>query len=175
MLASYLVYNQLLLLSILMWRSENKFSFKSSPNMLQLFGHWSHYKWVTFSPKPWWSRAVWPDWAISWTLGNFLRPLEKINLPKSFTFLRNICKGVNIYHFSNEIILGNFYSHLAIFFWSYCYQGGEVKSWNVLPIVSLPLACIRYWGLDCPNKKSFQSHYLSTWICLDGAALHVLN
>ena len=49
------------------------------------------------------------------TLGNFLKPLATINLPKSLTFLGNICKGVKIYHFSSEIILVNFYIHLAIF------------------------------------------------------------
>ena len=59
--------------------------------------------------------AVWPDWAIYWTLGNFLKPLAKINLPKSPTFLGNFCKGVKIFHFSSKIILGNFYRHLAIF------------------------------------------------------------
>ena len=25
---------------------------------------------------------VWPDWTIYWTLGNFLKPLVTINLPK---------------------------------------------------------------------------------------------
>ena len=44
-------------------------------------------------------------------LGNFLKPLTTINLPKSHTFLGNFCKGVKIYHFSIEII----YRHLAIF------------------------------------------------------------
>ena len=34
-------------------------------------------------------RAVWPDWAIYWTLGKFLLPLATINLPKSPTFLGN--------------------------------------------------------------------------------------
>ena len=52
----------------------------------------------------WW--AVWPDWAIYWTLGNFLKPLATINLPKSPTFSGNFCKGVKIYHFSSEIIFG---------------------------------------------------------------------
>ena len=32
------------------------------------------------------SHAVWPDWAIFWTLGKFLKPLATINLPKSPTF-----------------------------------------------------------------------------------------
>ena len=45
---------------------------------------------------------VWPDWAIYFTLGNFLKPLARINLPKSPTFLRNFCKCVKIYHFSSE-------------------------------------------------------------------------
>ena len=40
------------------------------------------------------------------TLGNFLKPLVMINLPKSTTFLGNFCKGVKIYHFSCEIIFG---------------------------------------------------------------------
>ena len=30
--------------------------------------------------------AVWPDWAIYWTLGNFLKPLGTINLSKSLRF-----------------------------------------------------------------------------------------
>ena len=34
--------------------------------------------------------TVWPDWAIYRTLGNFLKPLAAINLPKSPTFLGNI-------------------------------------------------------------------------------------
>ena len=42
---------------------------------------------------------VWPDWAINWTLGKILKPLAKINLPKSITILGNFCKGVKIYHF----------------------------------------------------------------------------
>ena len=48
--------------------------------------------------------SVWPDLAIFWTLGNFLKPLATINLPKSPTFLGNFCNGIKIYHFSSEII-----------------------------------------------------------------------
>ena len=40
------------------------------------------------------SQPAWPDWAIYWTLGNFLKPLSTINLHKSPTFLGNFCKGV---------------------------------------------------------------------------------
>ena len=65
------------------------------------------------------SQAVWPDWAIYWTLGNFLKPLATFNLLKSPTSLGNFCKDVKIYHFPSEIILGNFYRYLAIFFWSH--------------------------------------------------------
>ena len=39
-----------------------------------------------------------------------------MNLPKSPKFIGNFCKGVKIIHFSCEIILGNFYKHLAIFY-----------------------------------------------------------
>ena len=59
--------------------------------------------------------SVWPDWVIYWTLGNFLKPLATIHLPKSPIFLGNFCKGVKIVHFSSEIIFGNFYRHLLIF------------------------------------------------------------
>ena len=50
--------------------------------------------------------TVWPDWAIYWTLRNFLKPLATFNLPKSTTFLGIFCKGVKIDHFSSETIFG---------------------------------------------------------------------
>ena len=53
-----------------------------------------------------WSGTVWPDLAIYWTLGNFLKPLATIDLPKSPTSLGKFCKGVKIYNFSSEIIFG---------------------------------------------------------------------
>ena len=34
--------------------------------------------------------------------------LATLNLPKSLTVLRNFCKGVETYHFSNKIIFGQF-------------------------------------------------------------------
>ena len=61
-------------------------------------------------------QALWPVWAIYLTLGNFLKPLATINLSKSITFLGNFCKDAKIYHFSSEIIFGNFYRHLVCFF-----------------------------------------------------------
>ena len=59
------------------------------------------------------SAAVWPDWAIYWTLGKFLKPLATINLPKSLSFL------CNSLIFLVKSFLGNYYRHLAIFFWSH--------------------------------------------------------
>ena len=50
--------------------------------------------------------AVWTDFAIYWTLGNFLKPLATIKLPQSPPFLGNFCKGVKIIHFSSKIIFG---------------------------------------------------------------------
>ena len=68
-----------------------------------------HHLLRSFQHLPW---PVWPDWAIYWTLGNFLKPLATINLPK---FLGNFCIGVKSYHFSCEIIFGHFFRHLEIF------------------------------------------------------------
>ena len=50
--------------------------------------------------------AVWPDWAIYWTLGNFLKPLATINLHQSPPFLGNFYKGIKIIHISSETISG---------------------------------------------------------------------
>ena len=62
-----------------------------------------------------------------WTLGNFLKPLATINFPKSPTFLGNFLKvSKSIIFLSKSIIflvksfLGNFYTYLAIFFWTHC-------------------------------------------------------
>ena len=49
---------------------------------------------------------LWPDWAIYRYLGNFLKPLATINLPKSPTILGNFCKGDKIFHFCIEIGFG---------------------------------------------------------------------
>ena len=58
---------------------------------------------------------VWPDLAIFRTLGNFLKPLAAINLPKSPTFLGKFCKGVEIFHFSSEIIIGQTFKRFGDF------------------------------------------------------------
>ena len=54
--------------------------------------------------------SVWPDWAIYWTLGKFIKSLAPIHLPKSPTLFGNFCKGVKIIHFSSEIIFGQLLS-----------------------------------------------------------------
>ena len=64
---------------------------------------------------PWWAfwnasfqlesvNSVWPDLAIYWTLGKFLKSLATIYLPEPPTFLGNFCNGVKMYNFSSEII-----------------------------------------------------------------------
>ena len=58
-------------------------------------------------------------WAIYWTLGNISKPDATISLPKSLTLAGNFSKGVKIFNFSSEIIFGNFYTHLATFYWSH--------------------------------------------------------
>ena len=51
--------------------------------------------------------TVWTDWAICCTLGNFLKHVATIILPKSPSFLGNFCKGVEIFHFYSEIIFAH--------------------------------------------------------------------
>ena len=63
---------------------------------------------------------LWPDWAIYWTLANFSKSLATINLPKSPSFSGNFVKVSKTIIFLVKSFLGNFYRHLAIFFWSHC-------------------------------------------------------
>ena len=74
---------------------------------------------LKFLPPNCGSPAVWPDWAICCTLGNFFKPLATINLLKSLTFLGNFCKGIKIYHLSSEIIFGQLLQTFGIFIWSH--------------------------------------------------------
>ena len=66
--------------------------------------------------------AVWPDWAIYWTLGNFSKSLATINLPKSLAFLGNFCKGVKIFNFTSKINFGHILqtsgNHLLVTLWT---------------------------------------------------------
>ena len=51
--------------------------------------------------------------------GDFSDDGQSLICPNLPTFLGNFCKGVKIYHFSSEIIFGNFFWHLTICFWSH--------------------------------------------------------
>ena len=77
-------------------------------------------------------QPVGPDWAINWTLGNFSKPLTTFNLPKSPTLLGNFCKSVKIFHFSREIVFGQFCRHLATFYWSHCLQRSLCACWVII-------------------------------------------
>ena len=52
----------------------------------------------TLQPRP---PLVRPDWAIYSTLGNFLKPVATIILPKSPTHFRHFYESVKIFHFSS--------------------------------------------------------------------------
>ena len=67
-------------------------------------------------------RAVWPDWPLYWTLGNFLKPLAAINLTKIWHILRQFLKVSKYIIFLVKSFLGNFCRHLAIFFWSHWWR-----------------------------------------------------
>ena len=58
--------------------------------------------------------------AIYCTMGNFSKPLATIILPKSPTFLGNLCKDIKAFFFPVKSFLGKFYRHWATFFWSHC-------------------------------------------------------
>ena len=66
-----------------------------------------------------WMAPVWPYWAIFCTLGNFIKACGNNNLAQIAHILRQFFKGVKIFHFSCEIFFGNFYRHLATFYWSH--------------------------------------------------------
>ena len=65
-------------------------------------------KYVTSLTSFWFiiKQPVWPDYAIFCTLGNHLKAVAIIILPKSPTLLANFRKGAKIIHFSSEIIFG---------------------------------------------------------------------
>ena len=87
---------------------------------------------------------MWPDWGINCNLGKFSKPVTIIILPKLPTLLGNFCIGVKIFHFQVKSFLGNFYRHLANFYWSHC-----------LRIMTKNLG----WKMR---------HHLRNWILLDG-------
>ena len=60
---------------------------------------------VKYTSQRW---PVWPDLATYWTLGNFLKAVATITLPKSPTFLGNFSKIVKKIIFLVKSFLGNF-------------------------------------------------------------------
>ena len=62
------------------------------------------------------TRAVWPDLAIFCTLGNFLKPVVTITLPKLPTLF---VKVSSLSFFVVKSFLCNFYRHLETFYWSH--------------------------------------------------------
>ena len=114
------------------------------------------------------SQAVWPDWAIYWTWGNFLKPLATFNLPKSPTLLCNFCKGVKNYHFSSEIIFRQLLWTFGNFFWSHWSQGTiyQCSEFSVIPS--------GYPGQPPPKKKKFINvKYSRTTLqdCFNGSSI----
>ena len=89
-----------------------------------------HFATSLNEPLEWkagYSGTVWPDWAIFWTLGNFLKPLATINLPQSSPFLGNFCKGVKIFHFSSETIFGQLLKTFGDFYQVTLLRNNELK------------------------------------------------
>ena len=63
--------------------------------------------------------AVWPDWVIYCTLGNFSKTVATIMLLNLPIFLNFFCKSVKTFHFLVKSFLCNFYRHLVTFNWSH--------------------------------------------------------
>ena len=103
-------------------------------------------------------QAVWPDWAIFSTLGNFFKPLATINFSQSSPVLVNFCKGVKIMHFLVKPFLGNFYRHLAIL---PGHTGHAKSSIFLCKPHSHPYGF--YWG------------YLSSWTLIPANIMQVSN
>ena len=72
------------------------------------------------------------------TLGNFLKPLAAINLPKSPTFSGNFCTGVKIDHFSSEIIFRQLLYTFGDFFSGHTGQNTSLSAYHYSPNIRSP-------------------------------------
>ena len=81
------------------------------------------------------SHSVWPGWAIYRTLGNFSKPVVTISLLKSPTFLAIFCVSKSLIFLVNSF-LGNFYRHLAIFYWSHWSHSPTLFTDTGIPIIN---------------------------------------
>ena len=70
--------------------------------------------------KPCGKWPLWPDWAVFCFLGKHSKLATSIILAKSPTLLGNFWKVSKSFIFLVNSFLGNFYRHLAIFYWSHC-------------------------------------------------------
>ena len=75
------------------------------------------------------SVSVRPDWAIYWTLGNFQSLLQQLICPNLLHSQAIFVKMSKSLIFQVKSFLGNFYSHMAIFYWSHC-QWYVLYSWG---------------------------------------------
>ena len=94
---------------------------------------------------------VWPDWAIYSTLGNFLKPLATIILPKSPTFLGNFYKGVKIFDF--------LWNHFGQFLWTF-------GDFLLVTLLGTGLGCYPRWTADPLKLGTVWSPELSWRIIL---------
>ena len=97
--------------------------------------------------------TVWPDWAIYCTLGNFSKAVAAIILTKLPIFYAIFVEVSKSFIFLVESILGNFYRHLATFYWSRCWQ------WSL----SIPEICSSNRGIgkcfwNIFNRKLYRRH-----------------
>ena len=114
---------------------------------------------------------MWPDWVIYYTLGNFLKPLATVNLPKSQTLFAIFQKVSKSIIFLVKSFLGNFYRHLATFFWSHWQQPKQE------PIVVVVVERLRFilkcnraskrarcQPIDLSSNKKSSCHF-NSWSC----------
>ena len=117
------------------------------------------------------SQAVWPDWAIYWTLGNFSKPMATINLPKSPSYAIFVKVSKTII-FLVKSFLGNFYRHLANFYWSQALIHQAELDGNLFPLIWCKICnvCLERtkkmkWGREWPMSKTFFQKQLSSSRC----------
>ena len=119
---------------------------------------------------------MWPDWAIYLTLSKFLKSLATINLPKSPTFLGIFVKVSKSIIFLVKSFLGNFYRHLAIFFWSHahnllCYRftscnataTSEFSFFQKILVFAFKRSCINFEAsgfFNCEKKCQWLQNWL---------------
>ena len=67
--------------------------------------------------------------------------------------LANFWKVVKIFHISLESFLGNFYRHLATFYWSHCYQPGTYACQKRGLRMFKGILMVGLWTADIPGVE----------------------